>query len=128
LSEYGTKLVGGGWNVYDQIEIAGDVGGASHTDVVARDRSGVLWLYLGRGDGTFAARSRIGGGWNAYGDLVGTGDADRDGKPDLFAYDKTHNRTCHYHGTGNWRAPFAARKPSMSPSNTGNPYSLDHMA
>ncbi|MFJ8692315.1 VCBS repeat-containing protein, partial [Streptomyces roseolilacinus] len=50
------NLVGSGWGAYDRIEAAGDLGGSPTADLVARDRTGVLWLYQGRGDGTFAAR------------------------------------------------------------------------
>ncbi|KAF2778660.1 VCBS repeat-containing protein [Streptomyces sp. OM5714] len=85
-----------------------NLGGAAHGDLVARDKAGVLWLYLGKGDGTFAPRTRIGGGWNAYQHLVGIGDADHDGHPDLYAYGPEY--TYYYPGTGNWRAPFGSRK------------------
>ncbi|MFJ8190094.1 FG-GAP repeat domain-containing protein [Streptomyces sp. NPDC096094] len=84
------------------------VGVTAPGDLVARDKAGVLWLYLGKGDGTFAPRTRIGGGWNAYRYTVGIGDADRDGRRDLYAYGA--DETYYYPGTGNWRAPFGARK------------------
>ncbi|MFE6589342.1 FG-GAP repeat domain-containing protein [Streptomyces sp. NPDC057781] len=100
--------VGGGWGVYNELTATGDIGGAATGDLVARDKAGVLWLYLGKGDGTFAPRTRIGGGWNAYRYTVGIGDADRDGRPDLYAYGA--DETYYYPGTGNWRAPFGARK------------------
>ncbi len=81
-------IVGGGWNVYDRIEASGNLGGASVDDVVARDRDGVLWLYLGYGDGHFAPRSRIGGGWNTYTHLVDIGDANLDDRPDLYGINR----------------------------------------
>ncbi|MFE9706043.1 FG-GAP repeat domain-containing protein [Streptomyces sp. NPDC005930] len=102
--------VGGGWGIYNQLTATGDVGGAASGDLVARDTSGVLWLYLGKGDGTFASRSRIGGGWNAYMDTVGIGDANHDGRPDLYACGD--GMRYFYAGTGDWRAPFAARTVS----------------
>ncbi|MEW5354881.1 VCBS repeat-containing protein [Streptomyces sp. 16-176A] len=122
--------IGGGWNTYAEITAVGDVGGAASGDLVARDRDGVLWLYLGRGDGAFAARTRIGGGWNAYSHLVGIGDANRDGRADLLAYDVAHNRAYFYSGTGDWRAPFASRLPSVSPDRVGpgDSYALNHIA
>ncbi|MGW0084176.1 FG-GAP repeat domain-containing protein [Streptomyces sp. NPDC003393] len=103
-------LVGGGWNVYDRIEAAGDLGGAAVSDVVARDRDGVLWLYLGKGDAKspLATRSRIGGGWNIYTKLTGGSDLNGDGRADLVATDKA-GALWLYKSTGNWRAPFAAR-------------------
>ncbi|WNM29546.1 VCBS repeat-containing protein [Streptomyces sp. Li-HN-5-11] len=124
----GRVRVGGGWGVYNKITAVGNVGGAAAGDLVARDGSGVLWLYLGYGNGTFAPRIRIGAGWNVYSDLVGIGDANRDGRPDLFAYDKSHNKTYYYRGTGNSREPFAARTPSASPDQAGNPYPYNRMA
>ncbi|WP_055418712.1 VCBS repeat-containing protein [Streptomyces pactum] len=104
----GSVLVGGGWNVYDRIEAAANLGGARTGDLVARDESGVLWLYLGKGDGTFAGRSRIGGGWNVYDKIAAGSDITADGKADLLATDKSGVLWL-YRGTGNWRAPFASR-------------------
>ncbi|MFB7633150.1 FG-GAP repeat domain-containing protein [Streptomyces sp. NPDC056149] len=101
--------VGGGWNAYDQITSVGDVAGAPHGDLVARDKSGVLWLYLGKGDGNFDGRRRIGGGWGAYSQMVGIGDANNDGKADLLVTSSNGDAYV-YHGTGNWRAPFAPRE------------------
>ncbi|MFD5310722.1 FG-GAP repeat domain-containing protein [Streptomyces ardesiacus] len=101
-------LVGGGWNTYDRIEAAGNLGGAAHGDLVARDKTGVLWLYLSKGDGTFATRSRIGGGWNTYDKITGGSDLTNDGRADLLATDKSGVLWL-YKGTGDWRAPFAAR-------------------
>ncbi|MYV93760.1 VCBS repeat-containing protein, partial [Streptomyces sp. SID1034] len=70
---------------------------------------GVLWLYLGKGDGTFDSRVRIGAGWGEYAQMVGIGDSDSDGKADLFVTtDKGDSYV--YRGTGSWRAPFAPRE------------------
>lgn len=112
------KIGTGGWDAYNQITATGNIGGDLPGDLVARDKAGVLWLYLGRGDGTFAARKQIGGGWQAYTDTIGIGDANRDGRPDLYAYGPG-NTGWFYAGTGNWRAPFAPR--ATSPALTGNP-------
>ncbi len=46
--------LGGGWGVYNQITAVGNIAGATAGDLVARDTNGVLWLHLGKGDGTFA--------------------------------------------------------------------------
>ncbi|MFE2352628.1 FG-GAP repeat domain-containing protein [Streptomyces parvulus] len=108
LSEGETKLVGGGWNAYDQIEATGDIGGAATGDLVARDKDGVLWLYLGKGEGTFATRSRVGGGWGVYGKIAVGSDVTNDGRADLLATDKNGTLWL-YKGTGDWRAPFAGR-------------------
>ncbi|MET9105821.1 FG-GAP repeat domain-containing protein [Streptomyces zhihengii] len=101
-------LVGGGWNTYDLIESAGDLAGARTDDLVARDRSGVLWLYLGKGDGTFTARTRVGGGWGGYTSVAAGGDLTGDGRADLVASDASGVLWLH-RGTGDRSAPFAAR-------------------
>ncbi|NED93035.1 VCBS repeat-containing protein, partial [Streptomyces sp. SID11233] len=79
--------VGGGWDAYTQIIGKGDLTGDGKPDLVARDTSGALWLYVGTGDwhAPFEARTKIGNGWNAYDSLVGVGDNDYDGKADLIA-------------------------------------------
>ncbi|MGW2018394.1 FG-GAP repeat domain-containing protein [Streptomyces sp. NPDC001927] len=125
------KKVGGGWGIYNQIAAVGNIAGAPAGDLVARDAAGVLWLYLGKGDGTFASRARIGGGWNVYKQVVGVGDATRDGRPDLIAYvpgvDDKNPRTTDpkgqlyvYESTGDWRAPFRPRSASWDPVDWGN--------
>ncbi|MFF3840095.1 FG-GAP repeat domain-containing protein [Streptomyces sp. NPDC001930] len=103
-----SKLVGGGWNGYDQIEAVGNVAGAPAPDMVARDASGVLWLYLGKGDGTFASRTRIGAGWNGYNKITGGSDLNGDGWSDLLATDASGVLWA-YQGTGNWSSPFRGR-------------------
>ncbi|MEU7037941.1 hypothetical protein ABZ958_30235, partial [Streptomyces sp. NPDC046237] len=55
--------IGGGWQIYDRIETTGNITGTPASDIVARDRSGVLWLYQGNGNGGFAGRVKVGGGW-----------------------------------------------------------------
>jgi hypothetical protein len=100
--------VGGGWNTYNQIEAVGDLAGSRAGDLVALDGSGVLWHYLGKGDGTFATRARVGGGWNVYTKLTGGSDLDGDGRTDLLAAD-TAGVLWFYKGTGSATAPFAAR-------------------
>ncbi|MFD7446667.1 FG-GAP repeat domain-containing protein [Streptomyces sp. NPDC059909] len=101
--------IGPGWQTYKQIEAVGNIGGAAHGDLVGLDGSGVLWLYLGKGDGTFTARQQIGGGWQVYNKLTGGSDLDGDGRSDLVA---TDNSGClwFYKGTGSTSKPFAVRK------------------
>ncbi|MFE5940505.1 FG-GAP repeat domain-containing protein [Streptomyces sp. NPDC056470] len=112
------KIGTGGWGIYNQITATGNIGGATAGDLVARDKDGVLWLYLGKGDGTFTARKQIGGGWNAYTDTIGIGDANYDGRPDLFAYGP--NKTAYFYaGTGDDGKPFATRV--TSPALTDQP-------
>ncbi len=100
--------IGSDWDIYNQVTAVGDVAGGPVGDVVARDKSGVLWLYLGKGDGTLDTRVRIGSGWGEYNQLTGGGDVSGDGRSDLLARD-SHGVLWLYKGTGNWRAPFAPR-------------------
>ncbi|MEU3501797.1 VCBS repeat-containing protein, partial [Streptomyces hundungensis] len=100
--------IGTDWDIYNQVTAVGDVAGGPVGDVVARDKSGVLWLYLGKGDGTLDTRVRIGSGWGEYNQLTGGGDVSGDGRSDLLARD-SHGVLWLYKGTGNWRAPFAPR-------------------
>ncbi|MFG3041546.1 hypothetical protein ACGFYZ_32055 [Streptomyces sp. NPDC048330] len=101
------RKLGNGWGVYNDIVAVGDIAGAPAGDLLARDTSGVLWHYLGKGDGTFATRVKVGAGWNRFGNLVATGDADRDARPDLIGVTTApYPDASLYKGTGDWRAPF----------------------
>ncbi|MET9672855.1 VCBS repeat-containing protein [Streptomyces sp. NPDC006482] len=102
-----TRL-GAGWQVYNQIEAAGNLAGAPAGDLLARDGAGVLWSYLGKGDGTFATRIRIGPGWQIYNKLAAGSDVTGDGRSDLLATD-TSGVLWLYKGTGSWSAPFTGR-------------------
>ncbi|MFD0141453.1 MULTISPECIES: FG-GAP repeat domain-containing protein [unclassified Streptomyces] len=103
---YAPRLrVGSGWQIYNSITAVGNIAGTAAGDLVARDTSGVLWLYQGNGTGGFAARVRIGGGWGAFSQLVGAGDLDNDGRPDMIAYGS--GGTSVYRSTGSVTAPFS---------------------
>ncbi|MFB7608390.1 FG-GAP-like repeat-containing protein [Streptomyces gardneri] len=106
------KRIGGGWGGYDKLVATGNIGGGPAGDLLARDRAGVLWLHLGKGDGTFAPRTRIGGGWQRYSDIVAVGDGNKDGRPDLLVDDASSigpDSLGFYRGTGDWKAPLTAR-------------------
>jgi hypothetical protein len=45
--------------------VALDFTGDSKADLVARDSSGVLYIYPGTASGGFGSRIRLGSGWNA---------------------------------------------------------------
>ncbi|MFJ9617664.1 FG-GAP repeat domain-containing protein [Streptomyces noursei] len=102
--------IGGGWNTYDKVLSPGNLGGAKAYDIIARDRSGALWLYLGYPDGKVTARTKVGAGWQIYDQIAGKGDLTGDGKPDLIAREKATGDLYLYKGTGNASAPFAARQ------------------
>ncbi|MEU9097778.1 VCBS repeat-containing protein [Streptomyces sp. NPDC048361] len=110
LVDYNTpdQLIGGGWNIYDTELSPGNLGGAQGYDIIARDSAGVLWIYLGYGDGTVTSRTKVGAGWDAYTQIAGKGDLDGDGKADIVARD-TAGVLWFYKGTGNYNAPFAPR-------------------
>ncbi|MFE5592690.1 FG-GAP repeat domain-containing protein [Streptomyces sp. NPDC056549] len=99
--------IGTGWNTYDQLVAPGNVAGSSYADIVARDKTGVLWLHQGAGR-TLAPRVRVGGGWQVYDRITGGSDVDGDGRPDLLATDKTGVLWL-YKGTGGTTNPFSAR-------------------
>ncbi|MDF6043793.1 VCBS repeat-containing protein [Streptomyces sp. JH14] len=102
--------VGAGWNMYNSLTSTGDLTGDGKADLVARDGSGVLWLYKGTGSGSapYAARTKVGAGWNMYNSLTSTGDLTGDGKADLVARDGSGVLWL-YKGTGSGSAPYAAR-------------------
>lgn len=102
--------VGGGWGGFTQLTGAGDVTGDGRADLLARDRSGVLWLYRGTGNASapFAPRTRIGGGWNAYNLTTAGTDVTGDGRADLLARDASGTLWL-YPGTGSASAPYLRR-------------------
>jgi hypothetical protein len=111
--------VGSGWNIYNRLLSAGNLGGAAADDLIARDSSGVLWLYLGYGNGKLTTRYKVGTGWNIYSDLAGKGDLTGDGKDDIVAKDSSGVLWL-YKGTGNYKAPFASRTRIGAGWNTYN--------
>lgn len=112
-------LVGNGWKIYNQLFSPANVGGAAADDLLGRDSSGVLWLYLGYGNGKLTKRYRVGGGWNAYTHITGKGDLTGDGKDDIVAKDKSGVLWL-YKGTGNYKAPFTSRSRIGGGWNTYN--------
>ncbi|MFQ6194331.1 FG-GAP repeat domain-containing protein [Streptomyces sp. NPDC000405] len=100
--------IGPGWNIYDTILSPGNLGGANEPDVLARDKSGVLWLYLSRPDATLTDRYRVGPGWDQYTDIAGRGDLNGDGKVDIVAKDRD-GVLWFYKGTGDYKDPFESR-------------------
>ncbi|WP_411107995.1 FG-GAP repeat domain-containing protein [Streptomyces sp. c-19] len=99
--------LGTGWDIYDALLSPGDVAGDAHSDIVARDKNGVLWLHQGTGR-ALAPRARVGGGWQIYNRITGGSDLTGDGRADLVATDKAGDLWL-YKGTGNASAPFAPR-------------------
>ncbi|MEU9857456.1 VCBS repeat-containing protein [Streptomyces sp. NPDC047974] len=100
---------GGGWGSYNHVFGPGDLNGDGKGDLLARDRSGVLYLQRGNGEGTgFASRIRIGSGWASYNRLIGAGDVSGDGRADILARDASGVLWL-YKGTGVSTRPFETR-------------------
>ncbi|KQX59281.1 MULTISPECIES: VCBS repeat-containing protein [unclassified Streptomyces] len=108
IDSAGPVKVGAGFQAYNQIEAAGNLAGGAAGDFVARDSAGVLWSFLGKGDGTFTARTKVGPGWGAYNKIAAGSDLTGDGRPDLVAVDGAGALWLHK-ATGKWDAPYAAR-------------------
>lgn len=98
------------WKTRTRILAPGDVTGDYLPDLVSVDSAGVLWIYPGKGNGTFSSPSRVGGGWSQYNVLVGKGDFTGDGKADLLARNKSTGVVYLYKGAGkSGSGAFAAR-------------------
>ncbi|MFE5593341.1 FG-GAP repeat domain-containing protein [Streptomyces sp. NPDC056549] len=82
------KALATGWQVYNQIVAADDLLVDGAADLYARDASGVLWAYHGRGDGTFTARVKAGTNWNNVEQFGGAGNIPSAGKTLFIARDK----------------------------------------
>ncbi|MFD9633096.1 FG-GAP repeat domain-containing protein [Streptomyces violascens] len=80
-------FLGGGWNTMTAFTRHGDLTGDGNEDLLARDRSGVLWLYPGNGHSSFGNRTSLGGGWNTMRLIRAVGDLNADGRGDLLATD-----------------------------------------
>ncbi|MCT4352381.1 VCBS repeat-containing protein [Streptomyces sp. Je 1-79] len=100
--------IGGGWGIYNKVTSAGNLGGAGADDLLARDASGKLYLYLGYGNGKLTSRKLVGSGWGQYNQITGKGDLTNDGKADIVARDGSGNLYL-YKGTGSSTTPFAGR-------------------
>ncbi|EFF89374.1 secreted protein [Streptomyces sp. e14] len=83
----GRVKVGGGWGAYDQLVGVGDMNKDGLGDVVARNASGDLYYYAGKGSTTapLAGKVLIGGGWNTYNQIAAAYDWNSDGQNDLVA-------------------------------------------
>ncbi|MFE0426838.1 FG-GAP repeat domain-containing protein, partial [Streptomyces sp. NPDC058953] len=100
--------IGGGWNTFNKVMSPGNLGGAAGADLLARDGSGNLWLYLGYGNGKVAPKAKVGSGWNIYNHIAGVGDLTDDGKADIVTVDKSGVLWVHP-GSGDYKKPFNAR-------------------
>ncbi|MEU1075160.1 MULTISPECIES: VCBS repeat-containing protein [unclassified Streptomyces] len=102
------KTIGGGWQIYNKVLSPGNLAGAVESDLIAVDKSGVLWMYLGYADGRVTSRTKVGGGWGQYTEIAGQGDLNGDGRTDIVARDKAGVLWL-YTGNGNRNDPFNGR-------------------
>ncbi|MET9677166.1 VCBS repeat-containing protein [Streptomyces sp. NPDC006482] len=106
--ENAPRALGAGWGIYNKLLSASNTGGAAADDLLARDSAGVLWHYLGFGNGSLDRRVKISAGWGIYNQLAGKGDLTSDGKADIVARDGAGVLWL-YKGTGSYSAPFTSR-------------------
>ncbi|MEU0113461.1 trypsin-like serine protease [Streptomyces bobili] len=97
---WATKLIGDNWKTRLSIVAPGDVTGDGLPDVVSVDSAGALWIYPGKGTGSFGTRVKAGTGWNNFNVVRGHGDFNGDGKADLLARNKTSGAVYLYRGRG----------------------------
>ncbi|MET9542722.1 VCBS repeat-containing protein [Streptomyces sp. NPDC006553] len=103
------KDFGGGWGVYNLLVGPGDLNGDGSGDLLARDRSGNLYLYQTHRLGTKVYnRVHVSRGWETYNWVFGAGDYTNDGRADILA--RTTTGTLYlFPGTGKADRPFASR-------------------
>ncbi|MFB7497129.1 trypsin-like serine protease [Streptomyces sp. NPDC056161] len=98
------------WKTRTRIITPGDVTGDYLPDILNVDSAGNLWIYPGKGNGTFAAAVKVGPGWNQYNMVLGHGDFNGDGRADLLARKSSGGDLFLYKGTGKaGTGAFAAR-------------------
>jgi hypothetical protein len=88
------------WKTRTRIVAPGDVTGDYLPDLLSVDSSGVLWVYPGKGNGTFSSPVKSSTNWNQYNSVRGHGDLTGDGLPDLIARSKTGGYVYLLKGTG----------------------------
>ncbi|CAL9296359.1 trypsin-like serine protease [Streptomyces olindensis] len=97
---WSTQQIADNWTTRTRIITPGDVTGDYLPDLLSVDSAGVMWIYPGKGNGTFAPRVKVGSGWNQYNSVRGHGDFTGDGRTDLIARSKTGGYIYLYKGTG----------------------------
>ncbi|MEW2160456.1 trypsin-like serine protease [Streptomyces sp. NPDC007189] len=94
-----TKIFSG-WTTRTRIIAPGDVTGDYLPDVLSVDSGGTMWIYPGKGNGTFGTRYSVRTGWNQYNSVRGHGDFTGDGRADLLARQSSTGDLYLYKGTG----------------------------
>ena len=107
------------WKTRTRIITPGDVTGDALPDLLSVDSGGALWIYPGKGNGSFSTRSKVGTGWNQYNVVVGHGDFNGDGKADLIARTKSGSDVYLYKGNGKSGASAFATRVKVRSGWTG---------
>jgi hypothetical protein len=97
---WATKLVGDNWKTRLSIVAPGDMTGDYLPDMLAVDSAGALWLYPGKGNGSFGSPLKIGAGFQNFNVVRGHGDFNGDGLTDLLARNKSTGAVYLYRGRG----------------------------
>ncbi|GII53455.1 hypothetical protein Pth03_18440 [Planotetraspora thailandica] len=109
-----TKL-SSSWGAVKQIITPGDVTGDALPDLMSVTSAGYLYVYPGKGNGTFGAAKKLSTGWLAYSQVVGHGDYNGDGKPDLLG--RTSKGALYLHA-GNASGTFTMSSRKLVGSST----------
>ena len=106
------RRVGTGWQNFTDVVTPGDLTGDGRPDLMARTRSGLLYLYAGSGAGStgsgFTPARVVGSGWAGFASVFSAGDVTGDGKADLLARTSA-NVTYVYVGDGAGRVTSPRR-------------------
>ncbi|GAA2371622.1 hypothetical protein GCM10010378_08600 [Streptomyces viridochromogenes] len=97
---WSTKQIADNWKTRTRIITPGDVTGDYLPDLISVDSGGTLYVYPGKGDGTFGSRFSVRTGWNQYNSVRGHGDFTGDGKADLIVRQASTGDMYLYKGTG----------------------------
>ena len=92
--------IAGNWKTRTAIVAPGDVTGDALADLLSVDSGGALWIYPGKGNGTFAGAVKVGSGWGQYNSLRAHGDLTGDGRADLIARQSSTGDVYLYKGNG----------------------------
>ncbi|GGY30048.1 FG-GAP repeat domain-containing protein [Streptomyces xanthochromogenes] len=90
--------VGTNWNIYNQIVAVDDQNGDGHGDLIGRDVSGQIFIYVSQPDGRLKPRALAGHGWSGA-QFFPSGSNPAYGKQDLFGLDGAGTLS-YYYGQG----------------------------